>query len=332
MHDSKIDNTKGLLIILVIFGHVLSRNNLIGISYFTYVMINTVHMPLMFIISGYLSGSSLKRTFKENLKLNFRKLLVPFILASFIYILVSHNLLGNKLRADIFLRPPFAMWYLIALFYYRMIIKYFIKIRYRLLLSGFIWFVALYAPPSIFNDYSLYRIFSFQLFFVIGIHIKLYVEKGKFTVSKNKMLGLLATTILLNIIIYKFAGGMTDNFYKMYQANEKILDARYLYPVLKLASLSASLMLSIVVWNSMSKSKNCLTQFGDDSLSYYLIHTIVIIVYTRFVFPIFDGITNSYVGFLSSILITISIIAICKLVIVIRGKIENGIDTAFSSS
>lgn len=332
MHNSKIDNTKGLLIILVIFGHVLSRNNLVGISYVTYVMIYTVHMPLMFIISGYLSGSSLNRSFKDNLTLNFRKLLVPFFIASFIYILVSHALLGTKLRTDIFFRPPFAMWYLIALFYYRMLIKYFIKIKYNLLISVLIWFIALYGPPSSFGHYSIYRILSFQLYFVIGIHLKLYVEKGKLTISKGKAIGLLLATIIINLIIYKFAGGQTDNFYKLYQANEKILDVRSLYPILKLMSLSASLMLSVVIWNTMSTNKNGLTQFGDDSLSYYLIHTIVIIVYTRYVFPIFAHITNQYLGLISSVLITLSILGICKLVIITRGIIEARAAAIFKAS
>lgn len=229
MHDSKIDNAKGLLMILVIFGHVLSRNQLDGINYIMYVLIYTVHMPLMFIISGYLSSSVLKRSFKDNLILSIKKLLIPFIIVSFAYILLSHNLLGYKLRSDIFYRPPFAMWYLLALFFYRIFIKYFMKLKYNLLIALFIWSIATYGPPSTFNHYSLYRIFSFQLYFVIGMHIKMYVDKDKLTFSKTKLALMMISVLAINVIIYQFAGRNVDEFYKLYQYSGKVLSLKYIY-------------------------------------------------------------------------------------------------------
>lgn len=327
MHNSKIDNTKGLLIILVIFGHVLSRNNLDSVNYFIYVMIYTFHMPLMFIISGYLSSSTLKRSFKENFILNFKKMIIPFIIVSFAYILLSHNLLGYKMRTDIFYRPPFALWYLIALFFYRIFIKYFMKIKYNLLLALFIWCIATYGPASTFNHYSLYRIFSFQLYFVIGIYLKLYVDKDKLNFPKKKLIMMTCIVITINLVIYHFAGRHVDEFYKLYQYSGKVLSMKYIYPGLKVLSLMASLLSSIVIWNLMSKNKTVLTKIGNNSMSYYLFHILLIVIYQSYIFPKFTNISNPIYGLIINVILTISIVILSTIYSNGKMKIKGRIKT-----
>ena len=64
-----IDIIKGIAIILVIMGHVLSDPSLLRNAIYTF------HMPLFFIISGYFLKFKSENAFRKN----FRSLLVPYL-------------------------------------------------------------------------------------------------------------------------------------------------------------------------------------------------------------------------------------------------------------
>ena len=54
--DYQIDNIKGLLILLVVFGHSLELVRInSGVANFMYIFIYTFHMPVFVFYAGYLS-------------------------------------------------------------------------------------------------------------------------------------------------------------------------------------------------------------------------------------------------------------------------------------
>ena len=112
-----IDYSKGIAIFFVIFGHVYCGNNIIT------TWICSFHVPLFFIISGFLLKLNKNKDIKSVILKKFKSLMVPYILFSIINILgyyLINDLLYIGLRENIFntitLFGVGALWFLPALF------------------------------------------------------------------------------------------------------------------------------------------------------------------------------------------------------------------------
>lgn len=116
-----IDNSKGLLIFLVVLGHSLEfiRKDY-EVARLLYVFIYEFHMPVFVFISGYLSKNVEKG--RRNAVRNF---LTPFLLFNIIWNLIT--LVGPLfLRGEFtelpseqafsFFTPGWALWYIFAMF------------------------------------------------------------------------------------------------------------------------------------------------------------------------------------------------------------------------
>lgn len=116
-----IDFAKGIGIILVVWAHSISREKYI------WILINQFHMPLFFMISGYLYNK--KKNYGEFIRGKVRSLWLPYVVSSVITILFSLGL-GNEggiifwikkiIKVFLLLEPgPLlgATWFLQVLFY-----------------------------------------------------------------------------------------------------------------------------------------------------------------------------------------------------------------------
>ncbi len=130
--DYLFDNYKAFLIFLVVVGHVIgpsvSDNEFLRILKWFIV---SFHMPAFIFISGYFSKKELPL-----LKI-IQKLAVPYIICEVIYYLwytfITHKATGLHL-----LKPKFTLWYLLALFLWRVVTPFVKKIPYH-------WFLACLA-------------------------------------------------------------------------------------------------------------------------------------------------------------------------------------------
>lgn len=78
-------------------------------------------------------------------------------------------------------QPGFAMWYLLALFIYRVLLPYLLRIKYVITLSFLLsWLVGFI--PFIGNDYSLSRIFCFLPYFLLGYFV---AHENRFSIIKD---------------------------------------------------------------------------------------------------------------------------------------------------
>lgn len=122
-----IDICKGIAIVLVVIGHVVASFHNSGI-YLDAVFFNNVgaiiyafHMPLFFIISGYLASLRQKRG-KENIKKKLISYGIPYLIFSLITVVakivfkdVSNSSLGVDDLLSIFFYPISSLWFLYAL-------------------------------------------------------------------------------------------------------------------------------------------------------------------------------------------------------------------------
>ena len=110
-----IDNIKVLLIFLVVFNHIIAFNLVkvdMVVRYIWYG-ITIFHMPAFVFISGYLSKKP------QNVLKNVKNLLIPYILG---YSLTwySQIWLGRTVDYEILRPTGTVMWYVLALFAYRL--------------------------------------------------------------------------------------------------------------------------------------------------------------------------------------------------------------------
>ena len=127
--NDTLDNLKGIGILLVVFGHTLSKNILVNIIYY-------FHMPLFFFLSGMALYYSLNKNsnFKNFFTKKIRSIIIPYIIFSIIsityWILIERKIRGqlnisimqNFLNIFIARANPtlysynIAMWFLPCLF------------------------------------------------------------------------------------------------------------------------------------------------------------------------------------------------------------------------
>ena len=117
-----LDNYKALLILLVVIGHFIEPcyTNNVFLTILKWVIFS-FHMPAFIFISGYFSKKDM------GLEKLIQKLVIPYfvfeLLYYFLYVLVIHKETGLY-----FNRPKFSLWYLMSLFFWRIITPYFRKI------------------------------------------------------------------------------------------------------------------------------------------------------------------------------------------------------------
>lgn len=167
IRNSKLDNIKGVLIILVVMGHLLELDMEYGINRFLYIIIYTFHMPVFVFVSGYFANFSIKRTIK--------KLLYPYILFQFLYLLFAKHVLNldNLIQ---FTTPYWLLWYLWAMVIWTLMIPVIksSKIEKKVVFLVIVTIVSISIgyENAIGRILSLSRIFVFFPFFICGYYAK----------------------------------------------------------------------------------------------------------------------------------------------------------------
>ncbi len=118
--EKYIDVAKGFGILLVVYGHVISRCGLMAELSLVRRMIYAFHMPLFFFISGYCLGlkkdTGERPAFLPQLKKISRNLLLPYIVWSAIYLFISGKLHSPlRITSVLTARGIAPLWFLAAL-------------------------------------------------------------------------------------------------------------------------------------------------------------------------------------------------------------------------
>lgn len=160
-----LDNFKGLLIFLVVFGHFLFEHSIHHKKSFINTIVKYIyifHMPSFIFCSGFLSKSENSRSFTT-----LSKLILIYLIFNF-----SHGYILYLYRNEQFrlLYPYNSFWYLLCLIYWRFSIKYFAN-QYCSISISFIISIIIGFWREITSEFSLKRTFSFFPYFLIGYKI-----------------------------------------------------------------------------------------------------------------------------------------------------------------
>ena len=195
-----IDNIKVLLIFLVVFNHIIAFNlvKVDTVVRYVWYAITIFHMPAFVFISGYLSKKP------QNVLKNFKNLLIPYVLG---YTLTwySQIWLGRSVDYEILRPTGSVMWYILALFIYRLTIEALGKIRFIVLLS--ILFALWAGTRSEFTTFlSSSRIVVFFPFFVAG-----YLWKSEYITAIRKFKGKWILVVISGVLLWAIPNYMIPN-------------------------------------------------------------------------------------------------------------------------
>lgn len=163
--DYLFDNIKGLIIFLVVWEHFCGETIRSGsvAGNFLCTAILLFHMSVMMFVSGYFT----KNLEKHNMEYNIRRILIPYFVMCLLYGLAG-IVVSGEFKIEIF-NPTFAMWYIVVLFFYRLMLPYMVQVKGILVIS-FVIALASGMFPSVATYHTLGRFLTNLPFFLMGYY------------------------------------------------------------------------------------------------------------------------------------------------------------------
>ncbi|MBC1564647.1 acyltransferase family protein [Listeria booriae] len=283
--DVKLSNIKGILIFLVVLGHLLLvvRTGMEPLI----VLIYSFHMPAFIFLNGYFAKNV---TFKKVINL----LLLYIIFQSF-YAFITYFTHYSEAFTFRFTTPIFHLWYLISLACFYLVAISLNKIGKHRLWSFFIitgilvisigirWWATgfLVNHPQVSGQFfSIQRTFVFFPFFLLGFYIDYKTMNKCKTILYSFKFKLLGSSILIFGIVWLLSTNLLkfeNAFYGFLQSSAFAINWRIFFEIEFQQYLIACIMLAIL-FALINQSKNLLTLWGDNSLVIFLFHPLFFFV------------------------------------------------------
>ncbi len=175
--DINITNIKGFLIILVVIGHYFQLLTSGGVMQGAVLSIYSFHMPAFVCISGFLSKNVEKRRSRA-----FEDLLIPFVFFQIVFVVLSLICKSGQNAITNIFYPEFALWYLLALFIWRMILPDIIRLKCILIIAVIANILTGYFTGMT-NAFAAQRMVGFLIYFLLGYYLN---EQTIFKLCKIK--------------------------------------------------------------------------------------------------------------------------------------------------
>lgn len=194
--DNRIDSIKGLLIILVILGHIIGSCGSGEVCWDVWKIIYVFHMPLFIMISGYFT--SIKKDINSFWK-GLLQIVIPLLAFHVLYVVFSVVVFGNSFSLAYLCTPYWILWYLLSLIFWKVFIQFtpdwLLTKPYLYLIIATV--VALLCGLMHYGRIlSIQRTLNFYPFFLFGFYMKRGVFKMKLW-SKYTSYGFILLTIIL---------------------------------------------------------------------------------------------------------------------------------------
>ncbi|MCP1145570.1 acyltransferase family protein [Lysinibacillus endophyticus] len=268
------DNARAILIYLVIVGHILSKyiddSHLLGSIY---MFIYTFHMPAFILISGFFAKKIYESGYLTKV---IKKLLFPYILLQIFYSVYYYYIFDDSIELSLFI-PRWALWFLLSLILWNILLYFFGKIKYGLPLALVISILIGY-DDSINEVLSLSRTFFFFPFFLVGYYLK-----------TEHLLKLKSRTHVLNGVLLAMIGFITIYYFVPIEQHVWLLGKRP-YDEISTVPMQWAWLGRFVAYIVMftatymfltlvSNKRRFYTSIGSVTISIYLLHMVVIRIF-----------------------------------------------------
>lgn len=258
--NESLDILKGIGILLVIIAHTFGMGHLWDIIY-------VFHMPLFFLVSGYFFKI---RPFKEHLKKDFRRLIVPYLFVCLLTIFYSfckeylHNtpVLYKSFISIFYGNGP--IWFLLGLFFSRLLFYFLLKnIRFYLIIAFIISSITLlYKAQLQILPLALLPALGCVLFLAIG-----------YTLNINKTLSYLNNKYPIQSLIIGFIFWSISATYGKVEVVNCTFNLWILDYLGALGGTYVIFRLSCLIDKSNNRIKNFFVYTGIYSIVIFCIHS-----------------------------------------------------------
>lgn len=264
------DTFRGLLIWSIPLSHFtrvgghFSQDSLSGIIYIT---INVFVMQAFMFLSGYFS----KKPDRAR-ETAFKTFMLPYLLFTLVFYFFRYWYFGHA-NLD-FLKPPFALWFLFSVFFYRYFLKDLIKIKHLFALSIVIYLIAGSIPGLDTDYFALGRTISYFPFFLLGY----YCTKDRLeSFQKLKMWQtlLLGAGLIGVSCVLAFCVDVPVGFYLLKTTAADVGIEWYVDLAMRALILVISTLWIIFMFNFLPRTKNYLTYLGMNTMPVYIFHLFV---------------------------------------------------------
>lgn len=264
------DNLRGLLIILVVLGHLLENCGSFRGAGFLYRTIYSCHMPAFLFLTGYFARHDRKKIICG--------LLMPYLLFQAAYILFDRWLEGEQTQMQ-FTMPYWVMWYLVACILYHLLLPMYTATtrRQQFLALGVTFALSLLAGYDATVGYrlSLSRFLVFQPWFLLGY----YSHQGEWIPKLARwgadhrvpLRGLLTAAVCILVLLMQLTSFRPEVLYGSYPYEN--LDYGPLERIFAGATALAWIGFGCLVLLPLLRWRlPMLTALGQNTMSVYLLH------------------------------------------------------------
>lgn len=271
--NAYFDNAKFVLIFLVVFGHMISpyrtdSEGMLSIYHFIFIF----HMPVFILLAGYFSKNFHKKGYYKKI---FTKVAIPYLAFQTIYTFYYSALYTNETYTLQYLVPRWAMWFLLSLIFWKLMLPFFAKfpmwisMTVSILLGVGIGFVNIDGFEKIL---SISRMFVFFPFFLMGYYLSQREEPFKnLLTAKNRVI---ASTILVVTLAASYYF-LNETVYTdmLYGTNTYNSVGEFL---MRLSHYGIAFIVSFAFMALIPTRPFALTSIGQRSLYVYLLHGFIL--------------------------------------------------------
>lgn len=313
--DYMFDTFRGLLILSIPMSHFTKMGgNLYGSLYmgggfpqetllgFVYITINVFVMQAFMFLSGYFS----KKPDRAQ-ETAFSTFMWPYLVFTVLYYFIRMFFFGSaNLKL---LTPPFALWFLFVLFFYRFFLKYMVKFQYLLPLSFILCLIA--GQVEEFGNFmSLGRALSYFPFFLLGY----YCSKERLAwlqgLKKRPVWLALLGAVLVGMTILLMFKGPTVGWFLLKQSVHNYNMMWWEDTLLRIMVWLLASGWIIFMINIIPSMKNFISFIGMNTMPIYVFHLTL-----RYVIDFY----GLYMGFISCL-----VVAWFAVISLIHRKVKSG--------
>lgn len=276
--DYMFDTFRGLLILSIPMSHFTKMTgNQYGAMYlsggfpadtlfgFVYITINVFVMQAFMFLSGYFS----KKPDRAQ-ETAFSTFMWPYLVFTIVYYFIRMFFMDNSSLK--LLTPPFALWFLFVLFFYRFFLKYMVKFQWLLPVSIMLYLLA--GQAEFFGNFmSLGRGLSYFPFFLLGY----YCSKERLAwlqqLKKKPALLALLGAALVGISILLMHSGIKVGWYLLKSSVDSFPGMPWWEDTLmRIALLFISSGWIIFMINVIPSKKSFISFIGMNTMPIYVFH------------------------------------------------------------
>lgn len=274
--DIKISNMKGLLIFLVVFGHLIEVYKYT--YYDLYSVIYSFHMPLFIIISGYLAKN-----------IDWKKI-INFLLLYLIFQTIF-NLVYSVISPQFdYTIPYFHLWYLVSMGTWYILAypltKKQLSLSSKLIVLSSALIISLlsrYIVIDGLNNYflSYQRSLSYLFFFFLGFILNTKDIIQIYSLIKNKLFTWAILFVIVGLIHLVNNEDLELIFRGAFNVSTSNLSGSQYFIQITFGYL-ISVFMCFIISNLVTNRTSYLTKWGDNSLYIFIFHAFFVIPFQLF--------------------------------------------------